>query len=135
MFRVHHMYDTVHLDEKWFKLYKANTKYYLAKDEDLPYRSCPNKRYIGKVMFLAAVARPRYDFRRKRHFDGKIGIWYILEKSVAQRRPRIARRAHQSPKTSPWHEKYTPRCFEKTCSLQFARNGPVSSRWVEALIT
>ncbi|KAG2824354.1 hypothetical protein PC129_g8777 [Phytophthora cactorum] len=42
MFRVHHMYDTVHLDEKWFNLYKANAKYYLAKDEELPYRSCPN---------------------------------------------------------------------------------------------
>ncbi|RAW32141.1 hypothetical protein PC110_g11513 [Phytophthora cactorum] len=79
------MYDTVHLDEKWFNLYKANTKYYLAKYECLPYRSCPNKRYLGKVMFLAAVARPRYDFGKKRYFDGKIGIWHIIEQTFAQR--------------------------------------------------
>ncbi|KAG3078961.1 hypothetical protein PC121_g7103 [Phytophthora cactorum] len=60
MFRVHHMYDTVHLDEKWFNLYKANAKYYLAKDEELPYRSCPNKRYTGK-----AVAQQRSKKRAK----------------------------------------------------------------------
>jgi len=79
------MYDTVHIDEKWFNMYKANNKYYLAKDEALPYRSSPNKRYIGKVMFLAAVARPRYDFGKKQYFDGKIGIWPIVERTIAQR--------------------------------------------------
>ncbi|KAG6943006.1 hypothetical protein JG688_00017822, partial [Phytophthora aleatoria] len=93
-YRGHHMYDTVHLDDKWFNLYKANTKYYLAKYECLPYRSCPNKRYIGKVVFLATVARPRYDFGKKRYFDGKIGIWPIIEQTFAQRgsmnRPKCA---------------------------------------------
>ncbi|ETK88055.1 hypothetical protein L915_07634 [Phytophthora nicotianae] len=59
MYRMHHMYDTVHIDEKWFNLHKGTTKYYLTANEQLPYRSCPNKKYIGKVMFLAAVARPR----------------------------------------------------------------------------
>ncbi|KAE8999534.1 hypothetical protein PR003_g21400 [Phytophthora rubi] len=36
-------------------------------------------------MFLAAVARPRYDCHRKVHFDGKIGIWPIVEETTAQR--------------------------------------------------
>ncbi|KAG3019618.1 hypothetical protein PC119_g10234 [Phytophthora cactorum] len=36
-------------------------------------------------MFLAAVARPRYDFGKKRYFDGKIGIWHIIEQTFAQR--------------------------------------------------
>ncbi|GMF24417.1 unnamed protein product [Phytophthora fragariaefolia] len=40
-------------------MYKASSRYYLTADESLPYRTCPNKRYIGKVMFLAAIARPR----------------------------------------------------------------------------
>ncbi|KAE9340632.1 hypothetical protein PR003_g10397 [Phytophthora rubi] len=78
-------HDTVHVDEKWFNLYKGATKYYLTAAEQLPYRSCPNKRYIGKIMFLAAVARPRYDCHRKVHFDGKIGIWPIVEETTAQR--------------------------------------------------
>ncbi|KAG6945993.1 hypothetical protein JG688_00016260, partial [Phytophthora aleatoria] len=60
-------------------------KYYLAKDECLPYRSFPNKQYIGKLIFLAALVRPRYEFGKKRYFDGKIGIWPIIEQTFAQR--------------------------------------------------
>ncbi|ETI34119.1 hypothetical protein F443_19324 [Phytophthora nicotianae P1569] len=58
-YRMHHMYDYVHVDEKWFNLYKVSTRYYLTKDELAPYQTCPNRHYIGKVMFLVAVARPR----------------------------------------------------------------------------
>ncbi|ETN18974.1 hypothetical protein PPTG_04409 [Phytophthora nicotianae INRA-310] len=58
-YRMHHMYDYVHVDEKWFNLYKVSTRYYLTKDEFAPHQACPNRRFIGKVMFLAAVARPR----------------------------------------------------------------------------
>lgn len=79
------MYDTVHIDEKWFNMYTSATKYYLTADEQLPHRTCPNKRYIGKVMFLAAVARPRYDYTAKKLFDGKIGIWPIVEIQPAKR--------------------------------------------------
>lgn len=83
---MHHMHDTVHLDEKWFNMYQAKDTFYLAADEPAPYTSSPNKRYIGKVMFLTAVARPRYDFNRKAYFNGKIGIWPIVEEAVALRR-------------------------------------------------
>ncbi|KAG3154065.1 hypothetical protein PC128_g22450 [Phytophthora cactorum] len=34
-------------------------------------------------MFLAAVARPRYDLRRRTYFDGKLGIWPIVERVQA----------------------------------------------------
>ena len=40
-----------------------------------PHLTCPSKLFITKVMFLAAVARPRYDYGRNRGFDGKIGIF------------------------------------------------------------
>ncbi|GMF48789.1 unnamed protein product [Phytophthora fragariaefolia] len=79
------MYDVVHVDEKWFNMYKASSRYYLTADESLAYRTCPNKRYIGKVMFLAAIARPRYDFTTKKYFDGKIGIWPIVERTKAKK--------------------------------------------------
>ncbi|KAG6974136.1 hypothetical protein JG688_00003185 [Phytophthora aleatoria] len=62
--RVHHMYDTVHIDEKWFNMYKASNTFYLTANEAAPYTSSPNKRYIDKAMFLAAVARPRNDSHR-----------------------------------------------------------------------
>ncbi|POM74333.1 Hypothetical protein PHPALM_8725 [Phytophthora palmivora] len=97
-----------------FNLYKANAKYYLAKDEDLPYRSCPNKRYIGKVMCLAAVARPRYDFDKKRYFDGKIGIWPIVEQAVAQRASKNrAKGAHITKNVSMTRAIYTKMLREK----------------------
>lgn len=83
--RMHHIFDTVHIDEKWFNMYKATNTFYLAANEAVPYTSSPNKRYIGKVMFLAAVARPRYDCHRKARFDEKIGIWPLVEQSVALR--------------------------------------------------
>ncbi|OWZ17317.1 hypothetical protein PHMEG_0008763 [Phytophthora megakarya] len=85
LYRVHHMYDMIHINEKWFNMYKATNTFYLTANEASPYTSSPNKRYIGNVMFLAAVARPRYDSHRKCHFDGKIGTWPIVEKSMALR--------------------------------------------------
>ncbi|KAJ0391764.1 hypothetical protein P43SY_012098 [Pythium insidiosum] len=39
-------------------------------------------------MFLAAVARPRFDPHRKTWFDGKIGLWSLTEKYVAKRASR-----------------------------------------------
>ncbi|ETV92737.1 hypothetical protein H310_13158 [Aphanomyces invadans] len=36
-------------------------------------------------MFLAAVARPRYDHHLKRMFDGKLGIWPFVKRIPATR--------------------------------------------------
>jgi hypothetical protein len=36
-------------------------------------------------MFLFAVARPRWDTRANRYFDGKLGMWPFVEKVPAQR--------------------------------------------------
>ncbi|ETW03999.1 hypothetical protein H310_04404, partial [Aphanomyces invadans] len=36
-------------------------------------------------MFLAAVARPRYDHYLKRMFDGKLGIWPFVQRIPATR--------------------------------------------------
>ncbi|TBU09871.1 hypothetical protein CWI38_2100p0010, partial [Hamiltosporidium tvaerminnensis] len=69
------LYDYVHIDEKWFYLTKVKRSYYLMLNEENPERNCKSKRFITKIMFMAAVARPRYDAHRKLYFDGKIGIW------------------------------------------------------------
>lgn len=43
------MYDTVHIDEKWFYLTKVKNTYYLCLDEEVPHRTCKSKRFITKV--------------------------------------------------------------------------------------
>ena len=64
------MYDYIHVDEKWFHLTKITRKMYLAAGEKPPSRSTQSKRFIPKVMFLRAVARPRFDAAGTCVFDG-----------------------------------------------------------------
>jgi hypothetical protein len=79
------MMDRIHIDEKWFYITKANRTYYLAPDEAEPHRTCKSKKYITKVMFMAAVARPRWDSYRNVQFDGKIGIFPFVVREPAKR--------------------------------------------------
>lgn len=79
------MYNYVHLDEKWFYLSESSVHYYLRKDEESPERSCRNKNFITKVIFLVAVARPRFDTDGDVIFDGKLGLWPFIEKVAAKK--------------------------------------------------
>ena len=76
---------TVHMDEKWFQIFKVNQKVWAFPEEDLPERFCANKHHLTKVMFLIAVTRPIYDAEGNCIFDGKIGIWPFAEESIAIR--------------------------------------------------
>ena len=73
------LYDTVHVDEKWFRLTKVKENYLLAPWETKPRRGCVNKHHISKVMFICAQARPRHDPNTNTLWDGKLGIWPIGE--------------------------------------------------------
>eukprot|EP00904_Undaria_pinnatifida_P000538 jgi/Undpi1/10485/HiC_scaffold_29.g12935.m1 len=86
--KFHHFYDFVHLDEMWFYICKNGQRYYLYEGEDLPVRKVQHKSHVIKVMFLAAVARPRWDASRNRQFDGKIGIYPFTVQRAAQRNSR-----------------------------------------------
>jgi hypothetical protein len=77
--------DRVHIDEKWFNLCQDGEGYLLVEGEEPPVRHVKHKNYIGKVMFLCAQARPRWDHHAKKQWDGKIGIWPIGKYTVAQR--------------------------------------------------
>lgn len=70
----------IHVDEKWFNATKRDRNLYMHPDEDDPYRTVQNKNSIDKVMFLAAVARPRFDSDGNCTFDGKLGIWSFTRK-------------------------------------------------------
>ena len=53
------MYNVIHIDENWFNEDVDKRSYYLVAGENPPQRQRQSKRFIGKTMFLAAVARPR----------------------------------------------------------------------------
>ncbi|ETV70465.1 hypothetical protein H257_14125 [Aphanomyces astaci] len=63
----------------------VRTKLRVYDDEEVAARSVKSKHYITKVMFLAAVARPRYDHHSKMFWDGKVGVWPFVQVSPALR--------------------------------------------------
>ena len=78
-------FNIVHIDEKWFDLSKKTETYYMLTDEEEPHRTCKSKSFITKVMFLVAVARPRFDGEGNVTFSGKIGIYPFVTKEPAKR--------------------------------------------------
>ncbi|KAF0693721.1 Aste57867_15342 [Aphanomyces stellatus] len=79
------MLDVVHLDEKWFYITQQKRTFYLAPGEQKPQRKCKSKRYITKVMFLSAVALPRYLDDAGCWWDGKIGTCPFVKTEAAIR--------------------------------------------------
>ena len=88
-------YDIVHIDEKWFYLTKSGELYWVTDSEDIAYRASKSKRFIKKCMFIAALARPRFDYSCNQMFDGKIGIWPFSEIINAKRASKTGPKAHQ----------------------------------------
>ncbi|CAN0403566.1 unnamed protein product, partial [Pylaiella littoralis] len=86
--KFHHFYDFVHLDEKWFYICKQGPRYYCYEGEDIPIWKVQHKSHVIKIMFLAAVSRPRFDSGRNRQYDGKIGIYPFTVPRSAQRNSR-----------------------------------------------
>jgi len=80
--------DEVHIDEKWFDLTPEVSRVYITpfeKEHQKIQRNTRHKSHIVKVMFLAAVARPRFNDDGECVFDGKIGIWPFVHKVPAKR--------------------------------------------------
>ena len=78
------LYDFVFIDEKWFYLHQKNERYYLLPEEDVPHRTCKNKNYIPRLMFLCACARPRFR-DGVCTFDGRIGCFPLVHFEPAMR--------------------------------------------------
>lgn len=95
--RYEEMYDRVYVDEKWFYMTEASCSYILVDDEEPPHRVTRHKDHIEKVMFLCAVARPRWCAHREATWDGKIGMW-----PVAERRPALRNSVNRPAGTLEW---------------------------------
>ncbi|XP_058775250.1 uncharacterized protein LOC131649505 [Vicia villosa] len=96
------MYNIIHIDEKWFYMTKKSENYYLVQDEEDPIRTCRSKNFIEKVMFLAAIARPRFDSQGNELFSGKIGIFPFITQEPSKRSSvnRVAGTLETKPITS-----------------------------------
>ncbi|KAL7152803.1 hypothetical protein ABFS83_04G123300 [Erythranthe nasuta] len=79
------MYNTVHIDEKWFWMTTKSENYYLLPNEEQPLRTCKSKNFIEKMMFLAAIARPRFDAEGNELFSGKISVFPFVAQEPAKR--------------------------------------------------
>lgn len=84
----HSMMNVIHVDKKWFYLTRNTQKYYLLNGEQEPHRTTKSKRFVQKVMFLTAVARPQWDHSRNQRFDGKLGIWPFVKQEPAKNNSR-----------------------------------------------
>ncbi|XP_021867467.1 uncharacterized protein [Spinacia oleracea] len=69
------MHNVVRIDEKWFYLTKKDQRMLLAPNEVPPHRAVKSKNFIPKIMFMGAVARPRWDREGNCTFDGKLGLF------------------------------------------------------------
>ncbi|XP_021856161.1 uncharacterized protein [Spinacia oleracea] len=79
------MFDFVHIDEKWFYLSKKAQRMYLGRDERGKYKSGKSSKFIPKVMFTAAIARPRFNSQNECTFDGKLMIFPFTYQEAAKR--------------------------------------------------
>jgi len=81
-------YNEIHVDEKWFDIQPCTQRLYLTNkeiEENKIKAKAQHKSHITKVMFLTAVARPRFNNNGECTFDGKIGMWPFVEKLPAKR--------------------------------------------------
>ena len=79
------MMDCIHIDEKWFFLSQQRERYLLLPEEKNPKWCIKSKLHITKVMFLCAIARPRFNPSVNSWWDGKLGIWPIGDWEPAKR--------------------------------------------------
>ena len=84
-YRIKDLKNVVHVDEKWFYVTREHRKIRQLRLKDRhPDQSVVHKSHIQKVMFLAAVGVPQHR-PDGTYFDGKIGLWPVVESSLALR--------------------------------------------------
>ncbi|XP_057543296.1 uncharacterized protein LOC130821520 [Amaranthus tricolor] len=84
-FTFNDMSNVVHMDEKLFYITRTQQTFYLTQDEIEPHREIQSKRFVPKIMFMCAVARPIFSSEGEMIFDGKIGIFPFTHEVAAQR--------------------------------------------------
>jgi len=92
-------FDFVFIDEKWFYLTQKSEKYYLLPEEDDPHRTCKNKNYTPRLMFLCVCAQPRFRDGESIYY-GRIGCFPLVTYEPAQRSNAVTARVRGEAITS-----------------------------------
>ena len=74
----------IHINKKWLFMKKDHLSIYYLPEEPEYNRKTINKRHIEKIMFLVEVILPRYDHKRNKEFNGKLGFWDLSEEVTEQ---------------------------------------------------
>ena len=114
----HSQFNVIHLDEKWFNERALKLRYYRCRCEQPITSHVRHKSHIPKVMFISAVCRPRRYRRstmfdpvdangalrliaaddvwpgKELYFDGKIGLYPLINYSVAKRNSKLRQKVH-----------------------------------------
>ena len=88
----------IDLDEKYFQTVSANRPLKIPPSTTPPKVDVQHKSHVPKVLMIAAIAKPS----RLYNFDGKVGLWRVVEEVVAKRK-------------SKNHEK--GETYEKDCTM------------------
>ena len=80
------------MNEKWFWISRDDENYLLVVGEEPPVGKVQHKKYMTKVMFLCAQARPQWTYETREWWGSKIGMWLIGYYGAAQR-PSVNRTA------------------------------------------
>ena len=128
-----HMEDLIHIDEKWFYRTKDGQCFIIAVDKAEPYRHVQHKSFLTKIMFLCAVARPRYDMNKNAWFDGKIGIWPIGKWELANQSSKKCTKGmpvwkNQSITPDVYFDPKAPTSHKTEMANEQWKN-PVATRW------
>ena len=99
----------VHVNEEWFFISEEVLRLYIAQGEVVPTRSVQNKEHMIKVVFLAAVARPRYDPEGECTCDGKIGMFPFIDRVASKRTSKNREKGTIETKLLPVNKK---RCMD-----------------------
>jgi hypothetical protein len=104
-------YDTIYLDEKWFYECPVKRRFYLCNDEAVPEKYRRSKNHLTKVMFISAVARPwktadptaaatvQVSEDTDWYFNGKVGLFPLVDYKTQQRTTQVRARGDMYPVT------------------------------------
>ena len=78
--------NVIHVDEKWFYATRQHRRYrHFPGDEHFPDEEAQHKNAIQKIMFLCAVGVPQQPPPPYAYFDGKIGMFPLVDEILAKR--------------------------------------------------
>lgn len=101
--RLVHLMYVIHVDENSLYTNKNCCKLYIGKLEKDPYRRVKSKRFSIKIMFLAAVARPRWYHAQELLFQWTaMDMMVCRDFSFRSDSAEIAQLVHQSPTRLNW---------------------------------